>query len=474
MVNKAVRSGDVDAVWNTGRGYSEHNQRMSARLLPDGRVAFFDIDRHLDGILHQPFQTEGAGNAGVDPGKLASFVMTEYDHGRYNSGFYDLQRNGQSFESIDNLTSSMKDAAKSIDSDGHVVVLDKIDTPAIVDTNPDIYLTVSADGLSPEFEVEIKNDYGVVVANRTDEPASVVFKGKRDSLISMYNKHWALDVEEDSLEVDSSWLTEALPKHYQRETSRMSAAINTLQSYPKDALISEFYDQDSEFAVALNELFRGTFEYPDFSYRKISEVVKVGKRELAALAAMPADLNDKYADTIIGNRVSEYDALEVHGVRDLNDVNSPKGTACEVNDLNPQFYSVYAHAIEGGVESVGDFGTHRMAVDYAGELSHKHQWPINDYAQFGVLSKSRAAAEEIARTKGDFDFADVQTDQTVIGSVMGVTDLHIVVSRGRSATILAHTDLSRIPSKDEITTIVFKDGKGTVANLRDTALENER
>ena len=66
--------------WNTGRYYGEHGQRMAASKLEDGRVAFMDMDRQIDGVTKTPF--EGTN--------LRNFVMTEYDHGRYED-FYILK-----------------------------------------------------------------------------------------------------------------------------------------------------------------------------------------------------------------------------------------------------------------------------------------------------------------------------------------------------------------------------------------------
>lgn len=56
-------------------------------------------------------------------------------------------------------------------------------------------------------------------------------------------------------------------------------------------------------------------------------------------------------------------------------------TACEVDNENPQFFSVYVHLKEGGVECVGDFGTHLLAGQYAKELSMKYGWPVHDFVE---------------------------------------------------------------------------------------------
>lgn len=98
-----------------------------------------------------------------------------------------------------------------------------------------------------------------------------------------------------------------------------------------------------------------------------------------------AELNDRFADSIIGDRIHDYDGLEIQGVRDLHAKDDPKGTCCEIDNENPQFFSVYVHICSngerGGVECIGDFGTHTLAAEYAKELSKKYNWTINDYVK---------------------------------------------------------------------------------------------
>lgn len=89
--------------------------------------------------------------------------------------------------------------------------------------------------------------------------------------------------------------------------------------------------------------------------------------------------DDRYADTIIGERHGEYDAVEIQGVRDHQLPSDPGGSCCEVDNENPQLFSVYAHLKEGGVDCVGDFATHTLADAYAKELGAKYHWPIRDF-----------------------------------------------------------------------------------------------
>ena len=60
-------------------------------------------------------------------------------------------------------------------------------------------------------------------------------------------------------------------------------ALDVLRSFPRDSLVAEFYDDDKEFSGALGQIFGDAFEYPDFSGRKLSLVVKLAAKEIAAL-----------------------------------------------------------------------------------------------------------------------------------------------------------------------------------------------
>jgi hypothetical protein len=93
------------------------------------------------------------------------------------------------------------------------------------------------------------------------------------------------------------------------------------------------------------------------------------------------NLNDKYAESIESD-FYKYDGLEIHGVKIIHSSNNPKGTCCEVNEESPFFFSVYVHLKPyddfGGIECVGDFGTHELAKQYAAELATKYEWSVLD------------------------------------------------------------------------------------------------
>lgn len=93
----------------------------------------------------------------------------------------------------------------------------------------------------------------------------------------------------------------------------------------------------------------------------------------------PATVNDRYAENIIQGEPTRYDAIEVHGVCNLNEDDDPEGTYYVIDNENPEIFSVYLHCAEGGIESVGDFSKPCMAMEYAEELSSRYQWPVSNY-----------------------------------------------------------------------------------------------
>lgn len=105
------------------------------------------------------------------------------------------------------------------------------------------------------------------------------------------------------------------------------------------------------------------------------------------------EVNDRYADSIIGGCAHLYDAIEIHGVRDHYAGTGRDETHFEIDERNPQMYSVYVHIASGdttetnivaksgpeGVDVVGDFSTYDLALEYAQELGANHGWPVHDF-----------------------------------------------------------------------------------------------
>jgi hypothetical protein len=99
----------------------------------------------------------------------------------------------------------------------------------------------------------------------------------------------------------------------------------------------------------------------------------------AAVACTDVPVIDRYADSVMRGCEHLYDSFEIHGVRDLLAGTGASDTHYEIDNVNPQSFSVYAHQIVGGVDAVGDFSSYQLAAGYAGELSELHNMPMFDY-----------------------------------------------------------------------------------------------
>ncbi|RZU28955.1 hypothetical protein [Edaphobacter modestus] len=105
-----------------------------------------------------------------------------------------------------------------------------------------------------------------------------------------------------------------------------------------------------------------------------------------------------YAESIIKDP-EFYDALELHGVRNILEDEyaaagkgynaTTEGTQCEVDDENPQFFSIYAHMYDGGVECIGDFETYHAAAAYGMEIATEYGWPLYTYSATNGKEETR-------------------------------------------------------------------------------------
>lgn len=90
--------------------------------------------------------------------------------------------------------------------------------------------------------------------------------------------------------------------------------------------------------------------------------------------------NERYADTVIGDRADDFNGLEIQGVREDGTAADSDRACVVVDNENPQFFSVYARARPDGenpgVVCIGDFGTHALARVYAEEIARKHEIAI--------------------------------------------------------------------------------------------------
>lgn len=99
------------------------------------------------------------------------------------------------------------------------------------------------------------------------------------------------------------------------------------------------------------------------------------------LKGSTAAMVEPYAESIIKGKPEDFDAIEIHGVRNFATPEAHgDGTFCEIVDADPEFFSVYLHSKYSGVMCVGDFGVHPLAVAYAEELSQQYDWPVYDHS----------------------------------------------------------------------------------------------
>ncbi|AZG12117.1 MULTISPECIES: hypothetical protein [Cupriavidus] len=92
-------------------------------------------------------------------------------------------------------------------------------------------------------------------------------------------------------------------------------------------------------------------------------------------------LADRYADEVIGGHPERFNSVEIQGVRNEHSPRDAGGGIVELDNVDPQFYSVYLHykpEEECGSDCVGDFATYEGAVEYANELAEENGWAILD------------------------------------------------------------------------------------------------
>jgi hypothetical protein len=95
---------------------------------------------------------------------------------------------------------------------------------------------------------------------------------------------------------------------------------------------------------------------------------------LADVICKPLAVGRSYRDASM-NPV-DYDAIEIHGVRDVEFSHGQVGV--EVDDDNPEYFSVYWHKKTGGVECVGDYPKYADALMVAKCDAAGLGWPLHD------------------------------------------------------------------------------------------------
>lgn len=294
--------------------------------------------------------------------------------------------------------------------------------------------------------------------------------------------------------------------------------IEVLSLYPEKALVSQFYDVtdggDQAFGDALNHIFGDSFEYPNFAHRTIGEVMKmaVNKLEQSAVGGGVKVAQGVEPDSRLNTADADHSVQSVRsGKTKIFEVTGFgfDGSSDETDDrvfwITAQSHDEVKQAVAGTnagfhdtIDSETDIDFHLPAdaellkakllefepterkIEQSGldqESKSEMCFAVFDIdAQKNLLpyyvtrkqaenAKSAIEAEAIARQKGPYAVIDAKIDQSLLGKVLGVTDSHVVLSLGRSAAIVAQSDLSRVPAMGEEATIVFKGGNGLVADM---------
>lgn len=86
----------------------------------------------------------------------------------------------------------------------------------------------------------------------------------------------------------------------------------------------------------------------------------------------------RYTNRLIRKASGQFDAVEIHGVRQSPDARNPARTCCEVDNDNPSFFSIYLHCVSGGVTCCADLPTHSAALLCANAIAGRYRWPVYD------------------------------------------------------------------------------------------------
>lgn len=88
-----------------------------------------------------------------------------------------------------------------------------------------------------------------------------------------------------------------------------------------------------------------------------------------------------------------------------------------------------------------------------------------------IPQASMPTAQDIAKQKGEYFFANPAENKTFEGKILGVTDQHVVVSLGRSALIVNKRDVDRVPAVEDNVKLAFAGGKGVFEVVKGVGVE---
>jgi hypothetical protein len=89
---------------------------------------------------------------------------------------------------------------------------------------------------------------------------------------------------------------------------------------------------------------------------------------------------DTYPE-LLGYPINQYVDIEIHGVVDIHNDGQADEIECQLDDENPQFFSVYVRHKDGCSEAIADAGLSKLYVlrEFAQRLADQNQWSYKDY-----------------------------------------------------------------------------------------------
>lgn len=88
--------------------------------------------------------------------------------------------------------------------------------------------------------------------------------------------------------------------------------------------------------------------------------------------------------------------------------------------------------------------------------------------------KEHEKVVKIANEKESFAFLRNLADQSYSGKVMGLTELHVVLSLGRTALIITQADIDKVPSMNDDVVVKFAGSKGVVEFVKGKEVDQGR
>jgi hypothetical protein len=226
---------------------------------------------------------------------------------------------------------------------------------------------VAPSGLAPCFQEIPLDQLDRLARTLLQERARCTrFEVQTNFLCEGWQNSWTLTEGDDAEDGDDD--TVGIPERFASAAAALGAVEAHLRNIKSAVTAGNMVD-----APDLSE-----FRVVDIEKGLAYAVLDAGDGKLA-LGAESALREGEFPRTfdwdVIGTKPDRFDAIEIHGVRFVNEVD------VEMDDEKPDFYSTYLHMKEGGVECVGDFPSAKLALQHAQALNHEFGWPIANYVE---------------------------------------------------------------------------------------------